>query len=149
DIGGLMRCFLPTALSIALLALAGAAQAATPQAAISSDASAGAAVAPAAPTQARPLDLRPPNFFSPRWQRRLQGPTIDHSLDYMPMEAVVVTPAAEPPSNLQVSPAGLGSLWWAMLNPSQAWRILLPVREGDEFNIHQAIALAYNDPNSD
>jgi hypothetical protein len=133
-----MKSFVPTALATSLLALVGAAQAAPDQAA-----------GPVAPAMTQPLDLRPPNFFSPQWQRRLQGPTIDRTFDSVPMESIIVTPGEQAQSNLQVAPAGLGSLWWAALHPTQAWRIFLPVREGDEFNIDREIALAYDDPNSD
>ena len=108
-----------------------------------------AAVASSAPAHlpSRPLDLSTPNFTSPQWQQRLQGPTIDR--EYTPMESVVVTPPLEGKSNLTVAPAGVGSLYWALTHPADSWRILLPSQPGDEFNTEREIALAYNDPYSD
>jgi hypothetical protein len=125
-----------------------------------------AAVASAAPSQgtaqqhavstrqtvakaAEPLDLRPPNFFAPQWQRRLQGPPIDHSLDYLPsMEYVVVTPAPEAP-NTSVAPAGLGSVYWALMHPFQAWRVIMPAQPGDELDTDHQLAMANYDAMSD
>lgn len=126
-----MKNPLPTALAIPLLLLAGVAYS-----------------APAHPPRhAHALDLSIPNFTSPQWQQRLQGPTIDH--EYTPMESVVVTPPLEGKSNLTVAPAGVGSLYWALTHPADSWRILLPTQPGDEFNTEREIALAYNDPYSD
>lgn len=158
-----MKKPLPAALAIPLLALAAASYAGPDQAPaqtapVSTAPAPGHVTEPAKTAQAVPssarkpdrpvLDLRPPNFASSEWQQRLQGPTIDHSLDYAQMESVVVTPAAETP-NLTVAPAGLGSLYWALRHPVQSWRILTPVQEGDEFNTDTEIALAYQDPYSD
>ena len=67
-----MKNPLPTALAAPLLLFAGA-----------------ALPAPHHPPSHR-LDLSMPNFTSPQWQERLQGPTVDH--EYMPMESVIVTP---------------------------------------------------------
>ncbi len=98
---------------------------------------------------ARTLDLRPPNFYAPVWQKRLQGPSIDHSLDYLPsMEYVVVTPGPEAP-NTTVAPAGLGSVYWALMHPFQAWRVVLPAQPGDEFNTEHQLAMVNYDPMSD
>src|SRR5579862_2086917 len=130
-----MKKPLRAAFAIPLLALAGATYAGpdqataqtttsapvaspSPASARVSQARSKTAQAQAAPSPARKpaggllLDLRPPNFASSEWQQRLQGPTIDHSMDYAEMESVVVTPAAETP-NLTVASAGLGSLYWA------------------------------------
>jgi hypothetical protein len=148
----------PTALAIGLLAVAAVAIAGPDQTtAQTSPAQAPAAHGAAKTAQAVPslsrkparrLDLTPPNFTSSEWQQRLQGPTIDHSQDYLQMESVVVNPPAEAP-NLVLAPAGLGSLYWALKHPTRAWQILTPVQEGDEFNTDTEIALAYQDPNSD
>lgn len=133
-----MRNPLPTALAIPLLALASVAYAAP-----------SSSPAPKATTgSARNLDLRPPNFFSPQWQKRLEGPTVDHSLDVPSMEYVVVTPGSEGP-NTTVSPAGLGSVYWALMHPMQGWRVLMPVQPGDEFNTDHELAMAMRDPMSD
>jgi hypothetical protein len=93
------------------------------------------------------LDLSMPNFASPQWQERLQGPPIDH--DYTSMESVIVTPSETNKSYVTVAPAGVGSLYWALRHPTESWRILAPAQSGDEFNTEREIALAYNDPLSD
>jgi hypothetical protein len=128
-------------LGVALVALAGVAYAAPSPAT--------APHAAAAKATTRTLDLQPPNFYSPAWQRRLQGPPIDHSLDYLPsMEYVVVTPGPEVP-NTTVAPAGLGSVYWALMHPFQAWRIVMPAQPGDEFNTEHQLSMVNYDPMSD
>src|SRR5512146_79521 len=117
-----MRNPLATALAAPLLLFAGAALSAPPH----------------QPTDR--LDLSMPNFTSPRWQERLQGPTIDQ--ESMPMESVIVTPPQENKSYVTVAPAGVGSVYWALTHPSEAWRILMPAQPGDEFNTEREIALA-------
>jgi hypothetical protein len=108
-----------------------------------------AATALAAPHHrpAHGLDLSMPNFTSPQWQERLQGPTVDR--EYMPMESVIVTPKESGNAYVTVAPAGAGSVYWALRHPTEAWRILMPAQPGDEFNTEREIALAYNDPLSD
>jgi hypothetical protein len=91
-----------------------------------------AAAASAAPPKARTLDLSTPNFFSSQWQERLQGPTLDDVTE-LPTDSVVVTHTGADKWNNHFSPMGIGSLFWAALNPAQAWRIVLPVKPGDEF----------------
>lgn len=125
-----MRNPLPTALAAPLLLLLAATASAAPH---------------TAPTHR--LDLSTPDFTSPRWQERLQGPTVEDQ--YMPMESVIVTPPQEGNSYVTVAPAGVGSVYWALTHPTEAWRILLPAQPGDEFNTEREIALAYNDPLSD
>jgi len=93
------------------------------------------------------LDLSMPNFTSPQWQERLQGPTVDHQ--DMPMESVIVTPPLDNKAYVTVAPAGVGSVYWALRHPTESWRILLPSQPGDEFHTEREIALAYNDPLSD
>jgi len=39
-----------------------------------------------------------------------------------------------------ISRAGIGSLYWAARHPAQAWRVLLPVQRGDEFDAYVAIS---------
>jgi hypothetical protein len=124
-----MRNPIPTALAVPLLLFAGTALSAPHH------------------QPARRLDLRMPNFTSPQWQERLQGPTIDH--EYVPMESVIVTPPQEGKSYVTVAPAGAGSVYWALTHPTEAWRIVMPAQQGDEFNTEREIALAYNDPLSD
>lgn len=142
---------LATAVAIPLLGLAGAAHSAPAITAVSQ----AGPLAKAAPVAhrasagtARPLDLRPPNFLAPQWQRRLQGPTVDHSLDVPSMDYVVVTPSSEAP-NTTLAPAGLGSVFWVFLHPLQAWRVLAPVQPGDEFNTDHQLSMVVNDPMSD
>ncbi len=147
-----MKNPLPTALAVPLLLFAGATFAASAQpaahgSAIASQSGAAHASAALPQPQRRRLDLSTPNFTSPQWQRRLQGPTIDR--EYTPIESVVVTPSREGKSNLTVAPAGVGSIYWALTHPADSWRILLPSQPGDEFNTQREIALAYNDPLSD
>ena len=96
--------------------------------------------APKAP--AKPLDLSAPNFFSSRWQDRLQGPTLEPQ--EVLQEAVVVRPSSDTPRT-RIGPVGIGSLWWAALHPDQAWRVLLPVQAGDEFDMDTNLKLAYSD----
>src|SRR6185312_3697915 len=124
-----MRNPLPTALAAPLLLFAGAALS-----------------APHDPPSHR-LDLSMPNFTSPQWQERLQGPTVDN--EYMPMESVTVTHSQQDNSYLTVAPAGVGSVYWALTHPSESWRILMPAQPGDDFNTDREIALAYQDPLSD
>ena len=124
-----MRNPFPTALAVALLLFAGTALA-----------------APHRPPAHR-LDLSMPNFTSPQWQERLQGPTVDN--EYMPMESVIVTPSQGSNAYVMVAPAGAGSVYWALMHPTQSWRILMPAQPGDEFNTERAVALAYHDPLSD
>lgn len=119
----------PTALAVPLLLLAGTALSAPHHA------------------PSRRLDLSMPNFTSPQWQERLQGPTIDNT--YSPMESVIVTHSQADRSYVTLAPAGVGSVYWALRNPTEAWRILMPAQPGDEFNTEREIALAYNDPLSD
>ncbi len=46
--------------------------------------------------------------------------------------AVVTAPVLpdEDESNSHLSLAGLGSLYWAAVHPTQAWRVLLPIQPG-------------------
>ena len=52
-----------------------------------------------------------------------------------------VRPAEEPEakSNLHVSRAGIGSLYWAAHNPAQAWRAVFPVLPGDPTDAYEDI----------
>ncbi len=98
-----------------------------------------AAAAPHTSTPPRVLDLRPPNFFSPQWQERLQGRTVDNGNEAP--EAIVITPSREGGSNTHVSRTGVGSLFWAAFHPSEAWRVLLPVQSGDDFDVYADVRL--------
>jgi hypothetical protein len=44
---------------------------------------------------------------------------------------VTAPTAAEEKSNIHLSHAGIGSLYWAAHNPAQAWRVVFPVQPGD------------------
>jgi len=82
------------------------------------------AAAAAQPQKA--LDLRPPALWSipPMHSPSTVEPIgMDDSLDFV----IVGAPQfPEIQSENQVPPSGLGSLYWAFRNPTQAWRILLP-----------------------
>ena len=157
-----MRNPFPTALAIPLMVLAGAAysadQAPVHRAAVStrpahSPSSTSPAATRPAGKQARALDLSAPNFSSPLWQERLQGPTIDRSLDYVQVPSVIITPSPGNKSNTTVAPVGLGSMFWALRHPADSWRILMPSEPGteigDELDTETQLKLAYNDPLSD
>jgi hypothetical protein len=42
-----------------------------------------------------------------------------------------MTAMAQLPGDVRISNTGVGSLYWAARHPSQAWRVLLPVRSGE------------------
>jgi hypothetical protein len=46
-------------------------------------------------------------------------------------ETPTPTVMAQRPAEVRVSRAGLGSLYWAARHPSEAWRVVLPVRSGE------------------
>ena len=129
-----MKRLIPALLVIPLLALSAAAAHADAAAKTSSAAQ-------------PPLDLRAPNFSSPQWQERLQGPTLDNS-EYVVTEAVVV-PSPEGNSNVRIANGGFGALLWAFIHPVRAWRILLPVQSGDQFDADTGIRLAFLDTQSE
>jgi hypothetical protein len=61
-----------------------------------------------------------------------------------PTATIVITPApAEEPSGIHLSSVGVGSLYWAAHHPSEAWRVLLPIRPDklreweDYYNYHR------------
>ncbi len=90
---------------------------------------AAAASLPKAAAAAQPLktlDLRPPDLRSiPLTHPPLTAAPIgmDDSLDFVIVSAPQF-PEMQPYSH--APPFGLGSLYWAFRNPTQAWRILLP-----------------------
>jgi hypothetical protein len=49
-------------------------------------------------------------------------------------ESLVATPrpAEEEPQRVQLSSTGIGSLYWALRHPGDAWKIVLPVPAGEE-----------------
>ena len=101
-----------------------------------------AAAVQAAPHSSAPprvLDLRPPNFFSAQWQDRLQGLAVENSNETP--EAIVITPLPEQEPNVHLSRSGIGSLFWAAFHPTQAWRVLLPVQPGDDFDVYSDVRL--------
>ena len=58
--------------------------------------------------------------------------------DEMQAVSVVSTPVSlDEKSHLHVSHAGIGSLYWAAHNPTQAWRVLFPVQPGDPTNAYE------------
>ena len=84
-----------------------------------------AAIAPK-PAPARQLDLRPPNIthlFTSEQLNRILTATLREDL-----EEVEVEGARErlPTSTPEVW-SGIASLGWAVVNPTQAWRIFLPL----------------------
>jgi hypothetical protein len=89
----------------------------------------GSAVAAAAPP--RTLDLRPTDPLSLKALDSLQtAPPAD--LDEAQDVAIVGTPL--PPdesSDIHLTRAGLGSLYWAARHPGEAWTVLLPITPSD------------------
>jgi hypothetical protein len=48
-------------------------------------------------------------------------------------QATVTTPGpVEEPRSVQVSSFGIGSLYWALRHPGNAWRVVLPIESGAE-----------------
>jgi hypothetical protein len=74
------------------------------------------------------LDLRLPDLQSLQAQN-LQPPVIISESDEI--AAVAIAAAAlrvEESPDIQPPPAGIGSLYWAVRHPTQAWRIVLPIQ---------------------
>ena len=58
-------------------------------------------------------------------------------------QAVSVVTAPTPPeekSNIHVSLAGIGSLYWAAHHPAQAWNVVFPVQPGDADGAYEDIS---------
>jgi hypothetical protein len=94
-----------------------------------------------APAPARAaLDLRPPEPKNVRWTDSL--PAIGPEDSDEPQAVAVVSGSSLPQETwgTYISRAGIGSLYWGARHPAQAWRVLLPVQRGDEFDAYVAIS---------
>jgi hypothetical protein len=82
-------------------------------------------------TVRRVLDLQSMTLPPVQTPDSLQATAASDSDD--PEAITVVAPPSLPPmtSGTAVSHAGLGSLYWAARNPSEAWRVLLPIQPRD------------------
>ena len=76
--------------------------------------------------QARPLDLRAPDIRLLVSEAELRMPLEDPYEDVYEQTQVKVK-GSRPDEYL---PIGIASLPWAVMNPTQAWRILLPLPAG-------------------
>ena len=73
------------------------------------------------------LDLRPPDLQSLHVQT-LQ-PAVTTESDEIAAIAIAAAPLlSEESPDIQPPPAGIGSLYWAVRHPTQAWRIVLPIQ---------------------
>jgi hypothetical protein len=81
------------------------------------------------------LDLRPPDLQSLHVQTLQPAVTIESG----EIAAVAIAVAALRPEespDIQPPPAGIGSLYWAVRHPLQAWRIVLPIQlDGNDVDI--------------
>lgn len=93
----------------------------------------------AAAPAGRTLDLTAPNFFSAQWQERLQGPALEDATD-LPIAPVVVTPGMKDKWNTHFSTLGIGSVFWAMFHPTEAYTIILPLQQDDAFAVDSGLA---------
>lgn len=97
--------------------------------------------APDAPAPAHAaLDLRPPEPQNVHWTDSLATAGPEDSDE--PQAVAIVSGSSLPQEtwSTYVSRAGIGSLYWATRHPAQAWRVLLPVERGDEFDAYVAIS---------
>jgi hypothetical protein len=66
---------------------------------------------------------------------RKDGRVLSIHVDSVDAQATfIVTPprAEERPRGVHVSSGGIGSLYWALRHPGDAWRVLLPIQVGEE-----------------
>jgi hypothetical protein len=71
----------------------------------------------------RPLDLRAPDIRTLVSEAELRQ-RLDDPYEQQQMQAQVQVEGSRPETYL---PIGIASLPWAVMNPTQAWRIFLPV----------------------
>jgi hypothetical protein len=78
------------------------------------------------PADGKPLNLSAPDVRSvvPAQELREPLPTQDQELAAQEGDTVQVAGDTDNPD----VPGGFGALWWAIRNPSQAWRIVAPVQ---------------------
>ncbi|MDB6090501.1 MAG: hypothetical protein JWN85_3285 [Gammaproteobacteria bacterium] len=99
-----------------------------------------AAATNAEPHLPAPLDLRPPDLAS---AQGTDSPVAPNPEDWDEQRAVAVVAGSsqsQDRSGTYVSPAGIGSLYWAARHPAQAWRVLLPVQPADEFEAYESMS---------
>jgi hypothetical protein len=92
----------------------------------------------AAPARAA-LDLRLPDLHSMPWMDSLLATVPAESGEPQPVAVVSTSLLPEDRSGTSLSRAGIGSIFWAARHPRQAWRVLFPMRPGDEFNAYADI----------
>jgi hypothetical protein len=93
----------------------------------------------AAPARAT-LDLRPPDLQSLQWTDSLLANSPENSDEPQAVAIVVGSSLPQERWDTSISLAGIGSLYWAARHPAQAWRVLLPILPGDEFDAYVAVS---------
>ena len=84
------------------------------------------------------LDLRPPDLQSLHVQTPRPVATPSESDETEAVDIAAAPSRPEESADMQPPPAGIGSLYWAVRHPTQAWRILLPIQlDGNELNIER------------
>jgi hypothetical protein len=84
------------------------------------------------------LDLRPPDVQSLHAQNLQPAVTISESDEIAAVAIAAVPLPPEESPEIQPPPAGIGSLYWAIRHPTQAWRIVLPIQlEGNDVDIER------------
>jgi hypothetical protein len=92
------------------------------------------------PDMPAPLDLRPPDLASAQGTDSPVAPDPEDWDEQRPVAVVAGSSQSQDTSGTYVSPAGIGSLYWAARHPTQAWRVLLPVQPGDEFEAYESMS---------
>ena len=84
------------------------------------------------------LDLRPPDLQSLHVEILQPAATPSESDGTEAVDIAAAPLRLEESSDMQPPPAGIGSLYWAVRHPTQAWRILLPIQlDGNEVDIER------------
>ncbi|MDB6042605.1 MAG: hypothetical protein JWM63_1156 [Gammaproteobacteria bacterium] len=85
------------------------------------------------------LDLGPPEPKNVQWTDLPPATGPQDSDEPQAIAIVIGSSLPEERWSTYISRAGIGSLYWAARHPAQAWRVLLPVQRGDEFEAYVAI----------
>jgi hypothetical protein len=72
-----------------------------------------------------------------QWPQSLLA-TVPADLEEEPQSVAIVVVSSQG-SDVNLSLVGVGSLYWAARHPAQAWRVLLPMQPGDEFDSYSDI----------
>jgi len=84
------------------------------------------------------LDLRPPDLQSLHVQTLQPAATPPESDETEALDIAAAPSRPQESPDTQPPPGGIGSLYWAVRHPRQAWRILLPIQlDGDEVDIER------------